>query len=70
MQGQARELWEELCERAAREQDPQRLLRLIEEINHLLDEKERRLRAEGANGKTAGPASSRGDETSQNRMEP
>jgi hypothetical protein len=34
---------EKLCEQAAVEQDPQKLLQLIEEINRLLEVKEQRL---------------------------
>jgi hypothetical protein len=33
-----------LCEQAATEQDPQKLLELINEINRILEEKERRLK--------------------------
>jgi hypothetical protein len=43
MQGQNGERWRELCEQAAIEQDPQRLLELMREINDLLEAKERRL---------------------------
>jgi hypothetical protein len=32
-----------LCEQAANEQDPQKMLALVREINDLLEEKERRL---------------------------
>jgi hypothetical protein len=39
-----REKWMELCERAAQEQDPEKLMELIAEINRLLDAKERRLK--------------------------
>lgn len=35
--------WMELCQQASIEQDPESLV-LINEINHLLDEKEERLR--------------------------
>jgi hypothetical protein len=35
-----RERWRELCEQAAKEQDPSRLLSLIKQIVQLLDEKE------------------------------
>ncbi len=38
------ESWQTLCAQAAKEQDPQRLLELIQEINKLLDEKEARLK--------------------------
>jgi hypothetical protein len=43
VQGQKAEEWRALCERAAVEQDPQKLIRLIEEINRLLEQKEGRL---------------------------
>lgn len=43
MQGETRELWEQLCEQAAVEQDPEKMLKLISEINRLLTEKEERL---------------------------
>jgi len=33
-----------LCEQAAIEQDPQKLMELINEINRILEEKERRLK--------------------------
>ena len=35
--------WMELCEQAAVEQDPTKLLALVEEINRLLLEKEKRV---------------------------
>jgi len=34
------EKWMELCAQAAKEQDPQKLLTLVEEINRLLEAKE------------------------------
>ncbi len=43
MQGEKRERWLELCELAAIEQDPVKLLKLVKEINDLLLEKEQRL---------------------------
>jgi hypothetical protein len=43
MQGQKLEEWRKLCEQAATEQDPERLLELVERINHLLKDKEQRL---------------------------
>jgi hypothetical protein len=36
----------ELCQQASVEQDPEKLMELIQEINRLLDEKEERLRLE------------------------
>ena len=44
MRGEALEQWRRLCELAAIEQDPERLLTLVKEINRLLDENEQRLR--------------------------
>jgi hypothetical protein len=50
MQGEAGERWRELCQEAAVEQDAQKLLKLISEINKLLEAKEQRLhRQRGAN---------------------
>ena len=43
MQGANKERWLELCEQAATEQDPKKLLSLIEEINKLLEAKQHRL---------------------------
>jgi hypothetical protein len=36
--------WMELCQQASVEQDPEKLMELIAEINRLLDEKEERLK--------------------------
>ena len=44
MQGKNLELWQQLCQQAAIEQDPDRLIELTNEINRLLDEKETRLK--------------------------
>lgn len=44
MRGENLERWRELCALAAAEQDPDRLLALIQEINTLLERKERRLK--------------------------
>jgi len=43
MQGDRGERWRKLCEQAAVEQDPVRLLELTDEIVRLLDEKSERL---------------------------
>jgi hypothetical protein len=43
MQGKAKEEWMRLCEQAAIEQDSEKLMGLVEEINRMLDEKEERL---------------------------
>ena len=42
---QNKERWRQLCEQAAMEQDPDKLLELVAEINRLLEAKERRLAA-------------------------
>ena len=42
MKGEARELWQRLCEQAAVEQDHEKLLQVTQEINRLLNEKEER----------------------------
>ncbi len=39
-----KEEWLQLCEQAVNEQDPQKLMALIAEINRLLEVKEQRLR--------------------------
>jgi hypothetical protein len=38
------ERWRTLCEQAQREQDPDKLLELVREINRLLEEKEQRFK--------------------------
>jgi hypothetical protein len=43
MRDQNRERWKELCEQAATEQDPEKLLELTAEIDRLLSEKYDRL---------------------------
>lgn len=44
MQGQTKEKWEELCALAAKEQDPVKLMALVQEINRILEQKEQRLK--------------------------
>jgi hypothetical protein len=39
-----RERWILLCEQAANEQDPEKLMKLIAEINRLLDAKQQRIK--------------------------
>jgi hypothetical protein len=39
------ERWLELCQQAAVEQDPKKLMALLTEINRLLEEKEQRLKS-------------------------
>lgn len=43
MRGETGERWRKLCEQAAVEQDPRKLMELIREIDRLLEEKENRL---------------------------
>jgi hypothetical protein len=43
MIGKDKERWQELCEQAAKEQDPKKLIVLVQEINRLLDAKRDRL---------------------------
>jgi hypothetical protein len=49
MQGEKAQQWRSLCEQAAIEQDPEKLMWLVAEINRLLDEKEQRLKQQHAN---------------------
>ena len=44
MQGKVKEEWMLVCEQAAVEQDSEKLMALIMEINRMLDEKEQRLK--------------------------
>ena len=39
-----RERWFQLCQQAVIEEDPTRLFELVQEINHLLEERRERLR--------------------------
>jgi hypothetical protein len=43
MNDEPRERWLELCQLAAKEQDPAKLLALVSEINRLLEQREARL---------------------------
>jgi hypothetical protein len=43
VRGESEERWRALCEQAVVEQDPDKLLHLIREINQLLEAKEQRL---------------------------
>jgi hypothetical protein len=45
MQGEAKERWKALCEQIAVEQDHEKFLALIQELNEVLEEKELRLKA-------------------------
>lgn len=44
MHNETRELWYQLCQLATIEQDPDKLLELVREIDRLLAEKEQRLK--------------------------
>jgi hypothetical protein len=44
MRGKTKEVWEQFCEQAAVEQDPEKLVQLAKEINRMLEEKEIRLK--------------------------
>jgi hypothetical protein len=44
MEGATGERWKQLCEQAAVEQDPDKLIALTQEINRLLTDKEERLK--------------------------
>jgi hypothetical protein len=46
LKGEKKEIWMQLCEQAAVEQNPDKLMDLIKQINQLLEEKERRLKSE------------------------
>ena len=54
MRGEKLEQVETIVELAANEQDPERLLTLVKEINRLLDEKEKRLREKSDKSKQSG----------------
>jgi hypothetical protein len=49
MQGKVKEHWMQLCEQAAIEQDSEKLMALVTEINRMLDEKDRRLKRQPVN---------------------
>ncbi len=46
MIGKNEERWRKLCEAAAKEQDSDRLLELVRQINQMLDDKEQRLKGQ------------------------
>ena len=48
MQGANKELWKQLCEQAANEKDPSKMLELTKEIGRLLAQKQKRLDIEAA----------------------
>jgi len=46
LKGEKKEIWMHLCEQAVIEQDPEKLMDLIKQINQLLEEKERQLKSD------------------------
>jgi hypothetical protein len=48
MEGEIPENWNDLCAQVAKEQDPDRLMELVTQINQLLEDKERRLQRKKA----------------------
>ena len=56
MKGETGERWRKLCEQAAVEQDPLKLMDLVSEINRLLREKEERLQRREQQAKGQGAA--------------
>jgi hypothetical protein len=44
MKDKTKEVWEQFCERATVEQDPDKLIKLVAEINRMLEEKDHRLK--------------------------
>lgn len=46
MQNETKERWVHVCELAAQEQDPDRLMMLVQELNELLTQKHERLQAQ------------------------
>jgi hypothetical protein len=53
MEGETKERWYQLCQLAAVEQDPVKLLALAEEINQLLEEREERIKQKRSGALTA-----------------
>lgn len=56
MRGETEERWRQLCEQAVRERDPDKLLKLTQEINRVLEEKEKRLLTENDAAQQKGAA--------------
>jgi len=46
VQNETKERWMHICELAAREQDPDRLMMLVQELNELLTQKHERLQTQ------------------------
>ena len=49
---QEKEQWTQLCEQAAVEQDSERLIELVSEIDRMLEEKDERLKTQAASMNT------------------
>jgi hypothetical protein len=62
MQGEKKERWMNLCEQAVQEQDPEKLMLLVQEITRLLDEKQERLKERGEQIAAAGQAMGKSSE--------
>jgi hypothetical protein len=56
VQGQVKECWRELCERAINEQDPRNFLSIVREINVLLEVKSERFKLGGPQSVPDAPA--------------
>jgi hypothetical protein len=56
MRGETEERWRQLCEQAAHERDPDKLMKLMQEINQLLEAKEKRLASLNEGAKETGAA--------------
>jgi len=56
MQGKTNERWKELCAQAANEQDPNKLIVLVEQIIDLLEAKQERLNPRAADPDPGDPA--------------
>ena len=52
MRGEKKEEWMALCEQAATEQDPEKLMALVAEIDRLLAEKQQRLEKQAPSPET------------------
>jgi hypothetical protein len=52
MRGEKKEKWMALCEQAANEQDPEKLMALVAEIDRLLAEKQQRLEKQAPSPET------------------
>jgi hypothetical protein len=50
LKGEKLEHWQQLCAQAATQQDPQKLIELVKEIDRLLGEKQDRLNRERSGG--------------------